>query len=274
LPEVPDLEAIRTFFNHRIVGETVERVDPVIPFIVRVPRDEFVTSMTGDTFGEVHRFGKFLLFSLASGRVLVVNPMLTGRFTYLESKERRKGRTALVLTLANGCDLRYADQRVMGRIYLTTPDEVKDLPQFGDSGPDVLSPDVTEQVFRDRLKKHSGQIKAILVNHKFLAGIGNAYSDEILWEAKIHPYRKRPSLADEELTALYNAIHTVLNWAIAILADLMKDNLDYTEWRGHLRVHRQGGKPCPRCGSTISEVTAGQRITSFCRTCQPDIPHL
>ena len=59
MPEVPDLEAIRTFFNHRIVGETVERVDPVIPFIVRVPRDEFVTSMTGDTFGEVHRFGKF-----------------------------------------------------------------------------------------------------------------------------------------------------------------------------------------------------------------------
>ena len=108
MPEVPDLEAIRTFFNHRIVGETVERVDPVIPFIVRVPRDEFVTALTGDTFGEVHRFGKFLLFSLASGKVLVVNPMLTGRFTYIPTKERRKGRTALVLTLGNGEDIRYA----------------------------------------------------------------------------------------------------------------------------------------------------------------------
>jgi len=274
LPEVPDLEAIRTFFNHRIVGETVERVDPVIPFIVRVPRDEFVTALTGDTFGEVHRFGKFLLFSLASGKVLVVNPMLTGRFTYIPTKERRKGRTALVLTLGNGEDIRYADQRVMGRIYLTTPDEVKNLPQFGDSGPDVLSPDVTEEVFRERLRKHSGQIKSILVNHKFLAGIGNAYSDEILWEAKIHPYRKRTQLTDEEIGVLYKAIHTTMDWAIAILADLMKDNLDYTEWRGHLRVHRQGGKPCPRCGTNISEVTAGQRITSFCRSCQPEVPHL
>jgi formamidopyrimidine-DNA glycosylase len=230
--------------------------------------------MTGDTFGEVHRFGKFLLFSLTSGRVLVVNPMLTGRFSYLSSKEKRKGRTGLVLTLGNGQDIRYADQRVMGRIYLTTPEEVPNLPQFGDSGPDVLSSEVTEQVFRDRLKKHNGQIKAILTNHKFLAGIGNAYSDEILWEAKVHPYRKRPSLTDEEITALYNAIHTTMQWAIDILGDLMKDKLDYTEWREHLRVHRRGGQPCPRCGTTISEVTAGQRITSFCRSCQPDIPHL
>ena len=151
---------------------------------------------------------------------------------------------------------------------------MKNLPQFGDSGPDVLSPDVTEEVFRERLRKHSGQIKSILVNHKFLAGIGNAYSDEILWEAKIHPYRKRTQLTDEEIGALYKAIHTTMDWAIAILADLMKDNLDYTEWRGHLRVHRQGGKPCPRCGTNISEVTAGQRITSFCRSCQPEVPHL
>ena len=274
MPEVPDLEAIRTFFNHRIVGETVERVDPVIPFLVRVPRDDFVRDVTGDTFGEVHRFGKFLLFSLASGRVLVVNPMLTGRFIYTDTKERRKGRTCLVLSLRNGCDIRYADQRVMGRIYLTTPEKLYELPQFGDSGPDVLSPEVTEAVFRERLKKHSGQIKAILVNHKFLAGIGNAYSDEILWEARVHPYRKRTQLTNEEISALYQAIHSVMNWAIAILCDLMKDNLDYTEWREHLRVHRRGGKPCPRCGTTISEVTAGQRITSFCRSCQPEIPHL
>jgi len=274
MPEVPDLEAIRSFFNRRIVGLTVERVDAVIPFVVRLPRDEFERLMLGDTFGETHRFGKFLLFSLASGRVLVINPMLTGRFSLVEPKRKRAGRTALVLALSDGNEFRYADQRVMGRIYLTTPDKVPELPQFGDAGPDVLSPELTEPEFRQRLKKHSGQIKAILVNHKFVSGIGNAYSDEILWEAMINPYRKRPSLTDEELSRLYAAIHSVIAWATDIVMKLMEENLEYSEWRDHLRVHRRGGQPCPRCGTTISEVTAGQRITSFCRTCQPDIPHL
>ena len=271
---MPDLEAIRTFFNKRIVGLSIERVDPVIPFIVRVPREDFVRAMTSDTFGEVHRFGKFLLFSLASGRILVINPMLTGRFGYADPKTKKLGKTALILALSNGCELRYADQRLMGRIYLTTPEDLKTLPQFGDSGPDVLSPAVTEEVFRERLRKHSGQIKSILVNHKFLAGIGNAYSDEILWEARVHPYRKRTQLTDDEIAAIYRAIHSVLDWSIEVVGEVMKDDLQYTEWRDHLRVHRRGGNPCPRCGTQISEVTAGQRVTSFCRSCQPEVPHL
>ena len=274
MPEVPDLEAIRAFLNRRIVGQTITRVEVPGPIVIRVPRDDFIRLLEGDSFGESHRYGKFLLFPLASGRVMVVNPMLTGRFVYVEKSGRKFARTCFILGLDDGHELRYADQRYMGRVYLVTPEELKSVPQFSEMGPDVLDPSLTEEAYLERLRRHNGQIKNILVNHKFVAGIGNAYSDEILWEAKVHPYRKRTQLTDEEITALYQAINSVMDWAIAILADLMKDNLDYTEWRGHLRVHRQGGKPCPRCGSTISEVTAGQRITSFCRTCQPEIPHL
>jgi formamidopyrimidine-DNA glycosylase len=269
MPEVPDLEAIRDSFNQRIVGRKVERAEVPIPVVLRIPRDEFVRLVTGDTLGEVHRYGKFLLFSLASGRVMVVNPMLTGRFTYAEPKERRHARTCLVLGIEDGHELRYADQRFMGRIYLTTPDELNSVPQFAEMGPDVLSPELTEAVFRDRLRKHNGQIKGILVNLRFVAGIGNAYSDEILWEARIHPYRKRPQISDEEAGALYRAVRSVFEWAGPIVAEKMEESLDYSEWRDHLRVHRRGGQPCPRCGATISEITAGQRITSFCRACQP-----
>ena len=129
-------------------------------------------------------------------------------------------------------------------------------------------------MFRERLKKHSGQIKGILINHKFIAGIGNAYSDEILWEAKVHPYRKRTQLTDEEITNVYNAIGSTIAWASKIVSELMENELEYKEWRDHLRVHRRGGQPCPRCGTKISEITAGQRVTSFCRTCQPEVPHL
>jgi formamidopyrimidine-DNA glycosylase len=272
MPEVPDLEAIRKFFNRTISGRTVERVETFIPVPIRVPRDEFIRSLTGETLGDVHRHGKWLLFTLASGRLLVVNPMLTGRFSLVDPKTKRHARTVFALGLDDGNELRYADQRLMGRIYLVEADQLQTVPQFAEMGPDVLSPALTEEVFRERLRKYSGQIKSVLVNHKFVAGIGNAYSDEILWEARLHPYKKRSQMTDEETSRLYNATRDVLLWAEPIVAEKMTESLDYSEWRDHLRVHRRGGQPCPRCGSTISEVTAGQRITSFCRTCQPEVP--
>jgi len=269
MPEVPDLEAIRGFFNHRIVGKRVDGVDVLIPVVIRIPREEFVRLLTGDILGEVERYGKFLIFTLASGRVLVVNPMLAGRFDYAEPGARKRARTCLVLRLSDGHELRYADQRVMGRVYLVPRDGLAGVPQFAEMGPDVLSPALTEEAFAERLRRHSGQIKNILINHKFVAGIGNAYSDEILWEAHIHPYRKRTQISAEETHALYAAIRAVLDWAGPIVAAKMSETLDYREWRDHLRVHRRGGEPCPRCGARISEITAGQRVTSFCRACQP-----
>jgi formamidopyrimidine-DNA glycosylase len=274
MPEVPDLEAIRAFLNRRIVGQTITRVEVPGPIVIRVPRDEFVRLLEDDSFGESHRYGKFLLFPLESGRVMVVNPMLTGRFGYVEPGARKHARTCFVLGLEDGHELRYADQRYMGRVYLVTPEELKNVPQFDEMGPDVLDPKLTEAAYLERLRKHNGQIKNILVNHKFVAGIGNAYSDEILWEARIHPYHKRSQLSEEEMKALYKATRSVIQWATPIVAAKMNDSLDYTEWRDHLRVHRRGGQPCPRCGTTISEITAGERITSFCRSCQPQVPQL
>jgi formamidopyrimidine-DNA glycosylase len=270
MPEVPDLEAIRGFLNQRVVGKSVIKVEVFIPVVLRIPRDEFQRLMTGDTMGDIHRHGKFLLFSLGSGRVMVINAMLTGRFAYVSPSTRRRARTCLTLTLDDGHELRYADERLMGRVYLVALDALDSVPQFAEMGPDVLSPELTAAAFGERLRKFNGQIKSILVNHRFVAGIGNAYSDEILWEAGIHPYRKRTQLAPEDVTRLYGAMHAVFDWANPIVAAKMSESLDYEEWRDHLRVHRRGGEPCPRCGGKISEITAGQRITSFCRNCQPD----
>ncbi len=269
MPEVPDLEAIRKFFNKNIVGTTVQEVELNIPIVVRIPREDFVCLLTENTFGEVQRHGKFLLFTLASGHILVVNPMLTGRFSYVEQPARKQARTCFVLKLANGHELRYADQRVMGRIYVVEAGQLSTVPQFAEIGPDILSPELTESVFRERIRRYTGQIKSILVNHKFVGGIGNAYSDEILWEAGIHPYRKRTQLSDQEIGKLYLASGTVLRWAEEIVAAKMTENLDYAEWRDHLKVHRRDGLDCQRCGAKISEITAGNRITSFCRHCQP-----
>ena len=266
MPEIPDLEAIRGFLNQRIPGLRIERAEAIIPVVFRVPKADFVATLEGNTLAETRRRGKFLLFALESGHALVVNPMLSGLFQYVRPDTKRRARTCMVLGLADGRELRYSDERVMGKVYLVREADLDSIPQFPEMGPDAL--EVSQEEFIERLRRHSGQIKNILVNHRFLAGIGNAYADEILFAARIHPYRKRPTLSDEEVARLYAAIGEVMRWAIPIVAEHMRDELDYEERRDFLKIHRKGGQPCPTCGARISEITAGRRITNFCRNCQ------
>ena len=268
MPELPDLEAIRDFLNQRLPGTRIEGAQTLIPFIIRLPMQDFVEILEGNVFEETARAGKFLLFNLASGHRLVVNAMLTGRYQYCLPSERRRAKTCLALLLANGHELRYVDERLMGKVYLVEGDELDSIPQFAEMGPDALSPELTEQAFSERLRRHNGQIKSVLVNQRFVAGIGNAYSDEILHVAHIHPYRRRSTLSGEEVSTLYHSLHSVLEWAIPQITERMGSELPLEEVRDFLRVHRRGGEPCPTCGGRITEITAGGRVTSFCRTCQ------
>jgi formamidopyrimidine-DNA glycosylase len=269
VPEIPDLEAIRGFLNARVLGVPVESAEIRIPVVARIPKAEFAAALIGTSMSQIERRGKFLLFELASDETMVINPMLTGRFQYVEPRERVRAKTCAVIGFANGRQLRYVDERLMGKLYLVPSGELERVPQFAEMGPDALDPALTEAVFRARIRRHPGQVKSILTNHRFVAGIGNAYADEILWRAGVHPYRKRTATSDDEIGRLYQAIDEVMQWAIPIVAAKMQDEIAYDEWREHLQVHRRGGQPCPRCGSPISEITAGQRITSFCRKCQP-----
>ncbi len=269
MPEIPDLEAIRAFLNERIVGVEITKAETYIPYIFRTPAAAVAAELSGNRFGEVLRRGKFLLFGLADEHVLVVNPMLTGRFQYVQPSAKKRAKTCLVVTLANGWQLRYADDRLMGKIYLVHADDVMAIPQFAELGPDAL--DVSEREFRARIRRHTGAIKNVLINHKFIAGIGNAYADEIFFEARINPFRKRTTLTDEEVGALYRAIHKVMDRSVPILSEHFRDELNYEEWRDHLKVHRKGGVGegrCPRCGTHITEIAPNQRVTSYCRTCQ------
>lgn len=272
MPELPDLEAVRHFLTPRLSGRLIERVTVLIPIVVRTSGTEFTALLERRRFQTdepVTRLGKFLLFALEGDFCLVVNPMLTGRFHYVTPEMQRDKRTCFTLTLDDGHELRYVDERVMGKVYLVPTAAVGSLPQISELGPDVLDPTVTEAVFAERLQRYSGQIKHILTNQRFLAGIGNAYADEILWLAGIHPYRRKTTLTSEEIRRLYQAIHAVMDWAIPIVREKMQEDPTKGEWRDHLRVHRRGSQPCPRCGSPIVEITAGQRVTNFCRACQP-----
>ncbi len=241
-----------------------------IPIVVRAAREEFAQRLGGQVFEPVRRVAKYLLFPFENGERLVVHAMLTGRFQYCAPKERKRAKTAFVLALANGMELRYFDDRLMGKAYLAREEELgQRVPRWSEMGPDAMSPALREEEFGRRLKAYRGQIKNVLTTEQCVAGIGNAYSDEVLWEAGIHPYRKRTELGDEALGRLYRAVRSVMEWATPIVVERMeREGLPANHYRDHLRVHRKGGEPCPRCGTAISEIAAGQRITDFCRKCQ------
>jgi formamidopyrimidine-DNA glycosylase len=268
VPEIPDLEAIAGFLRPRLAGNPVASVDARVPWLVRTGADGLAT-LVGHAFPALHRHGKFLLFATDDDRLLVVNPMLTGRFHWAEPAERRRPHTGLVLGFEDGHELRYSDQRRMGRWYLVAAGDLATVPQFVELGPDALALD--EETFLARLRRHPGQIKSILTNQQVLAGIGNAYSDEILWAAGLHPHRRRSTMTEEDQRRLYRALRETLEWARPILEQEVAKRLyqENSEWRAHLRVHRRTGQPCPRCGHPIAGQVRGGSETNYCLHCQP-----
>ena len=217
MPEIPDLEAIRGFFNERIVGLEITEAEVTIPVVVRTGATDFVATMTGNRAGTTLRQGKFLLMALADEHVLVINAMLTGRFQYTDPKPKKRARTCFTLTFENGMQLRYSDQLLMGKVYLVPADKVMTVPMFAEMGPDAL--EVSEEEFRSRIKKFTGQIKNVLTNHKFIAGIGNAYYRTRFCSRRgSNPFRKRSTMNDGDIGRLYRAISQTFDRSIPILA--------------------------------------------------------
>ena len=267
MPEIPDLEAIKGFLASHMLGRKVEGAEVTFPWLVR--STDGLGSLAGHAFIGVRRYGKFLIFEVDDGRLLVVNAMLAGRFTWAQAAERRRPGTCITLAFEGGEQLRYSDGRRMGRWYLVEAGELAAVPQFAELGPDALA--VDEEGFVKALTRRRGQIKNALTDQKFLAGIGNAYSDEILWEAGLHPHRRGSTMDEADRRRLYRAMRSTFEWAMPLLEQHVRERLYQRneEWREHLRVHRKAGEPCPRCGETVKAQTSGSRETDYCLKCQP-----
>ena len=269
MPELPDLQVIREFLVQRIVDVSITSAHMHRPTVMRnLLGGDVAERLVGRHFDNVLRRGKFLLLPLSDGTHLVINPMLAGRIRYGRPLTRHRKRDALIIRLDDGNELRYHDAKDMGKVYLT--DDVSRIPTFDSLGPEATAPELSLDVFRQRLKKQRGEIKRALTRQSFIAGIGNAYADEICWRAGIYPFRRRSSLSDDEVEALYTAMRDVLVEAIETLGARVGHAID-KEVRDFLSVHGKAGQPCPRCGSAISEVKRERRATHFCRACQPGL---
>jgi formamidopyrimidine-DNA glycosylase len=290
VPELPDLTIVAEAFHAALAGRTITSATAPAPLAVRGTPAE-LTVLVGQRLDSIRRRGKFLTLDLERDRI-VVNPMLTGRFQLAPPDAKLPTKTAVVMGFGprrgrpedaaawtNGApwvppdgapvDVRYRDPNQMGKVYLLPAGIERTVPGMSEDelGPDADDPALTIEAWHERIRRHSGELKNLLRNQSFVAGIGNAYSDEILHAARLLPLRKRSSLAAEEVDELFRAMRTTLGAAIVVLRERVPPTFEQ-QVRDFLQVHLKGGQPCPRCGTRISELRPGGFVTSFCRGCQ------
>jgi formamidopyrimidine-DNA glycosylase len=273
MPERPDLEYVVPILARELAGATIAAVRVDKPVVLRVTVRDPVTVVVGRTIERVERRAHFVVFSLAGTPPLaiVVAPMLAGRFSIVTPgpKTRRPADLALTLELGDGRELRYRDDVQMGKVYVVEAGRSDLVPGLSTIGVDVLDAKAfTRRAFRALARTRKDQVKVFLMDKAALDALGNAYADEVLFEARIHPKTFVRSLSDEEVDRLHDAIVTVLGEARAEVARRAPP-ID-EKVRDFLKVRNHHGDACPRCGAKIRKAGVHGHDAFFCPECQPD----
>ena len=272
MPELPEVEALALDLRGRLEDRVIARVD-IAAFSALKTFDPALSAMAGVFVEDVTRHGKFLDIS-GSGLHLVVHLARAGWVRWRESvpatppKPSHKSPLAARVLLDNGAGLDITEAGTQKSLALYVVREPSDVPGIARLGPDPLSEDFTIDVLRQILTDAGrAQIKGVLRHQATIAGIGNAYSDELLHAAKMSPFKPASGLDDDEVHVLYDAIRNVLADAVERSRGLAAAELK-GEKKSHLAVHGRKGEACPVCGDTVREVSFADSSLQYCPTCQ------
>jgi formamidopyrimidine-DNA glycosylase len=273
VPELPEVETIRAGLEPHLVGRTFEHVEIDDPRLTRPyePR-EVAAELEGEKVAALGRRGKYLVVRFESERVLLIHLRMTGSLLHLrngasaEDPHRRA-----VVRLDNRSDVVYRDVRRFGTWLLLEPDELEPY-LAARIGAEPLGPSLTARSLVDRLSGRRAPLKALLLDQRLFAGLGNIYADEALWWARLHPLRPGRDLTADELRALVRAVRRSLRRGIARQGATLRDyrGADGSEgsMQDEFRVYGRAGEPCPRCGTPIEKTRVAGRGTWYCPGCQ------
>ena len=266
MPELPFLEMLAENLKPRLRGRKITGAVIRQPWALKTFQPP-VESVVGQAIQDAVRRGKHLALHLDSGRYLVFHFMRAGRLRLLPPKAR-SAPTSAKFPLDDGMELRLTEvgRRKRASIYLV--ERLEEVPAIAGYGPEPLSPEFTEEYFSRTVHESRSRIKTILTDQKRMAGIGNAFSDEILFEAKLSPLARGDSLSPEDLAALYTAVRSVLQRAVIDLRARLAGELPTDEHKELYRVHDRREEPCLVCGTPIEEISYGERNTFYCPECQ------
>src|ERR1700712_791607 len=269
MPELPEVEALASFLTQRAVGRVVATVWPVAINVLKT-YDPPPTALAGMEITSVRRFGKFLDIDV-SGLHLVTHLARAG---WLQWKEKQptapprpgKGPLALRVILDDGSGFDLTEAGTQKRLAVYVVKDPLEVPGIARLGIDPLDPQFTPATLAGLLTKRQ-QVKGVLTDQSVLAGVGNAYSDEVLWVAKMSPFKPAANVTPEEIDLLYNALVTTLRDAAERARGLAAGKLKAEKKKG-VSLHARTGQACPRCGDTIREVAFATKSLQYCPTCQ------
>jgi formamidopyrimidine-DNA glycosylase len=274
VPELPEVETIRTRLEPGLVGRTFERVVITDPRLTRPePPEAVAAELEDERVRAVGRRGKYLIVEFESGRHLLIHLRMTGNVLH-PGRSASDGDPHLraVVRLDDGSDVIYRDVRRFGTWELLEPGELDEYFAARRLGGEPLDPAFTARALGRALAKRRAPVKAALLDQRAAAGVGNIYADEALWRARIHPLRPAGSLSPEEVAALRNGVREALRMGIARQGATLRDYRRPDGGRGGMqdrfRVYGRTGEPCFRCGTPIEKIRAGGRGTWFCPRCQ------
>ena len=278
--ELPEVEVMRRDLEKDVVGRRIKDAEvKSSKNAMRVirrhkTRKEFTSHLTGHKITKVERRGKYLLLALDGGDVLVVHFGMSGRFMRGTGRVAVEPHTHVVLTFQQGGDLRFVDPRTFGELFVTTTDELGKVKELQHLAIDPLDQVFTWPTFQYLLAQRGAKMKPLMMDQKFISGLGNIYSDEVLFHAGLRFDRLSDTLSSQEVRRLYRAIQEILQDAIKLRGTTLEDEAYVDlfgkpgEYQNELKVYGREGLPCRRCRTPIQSVKIAQRSAYFCPQCQ------
>jgi len=271
MPELPEVETIVRGLRRTIIGQTIETVRLFSPKIDQDNHPGWLKRLRGKTFLEIHRRGKNILINLDDGYTLWIHLKMTGHLYYLPKIPAADKHDLMIFNLKNNHhQLRFNDYRRFGRVRLIETDRIDDQPGLADLGPEPLK--ISSKDFVERFRSSSRMIKPALLDQCFLAGLGNIYTDESLFAARLHPRRSTGGISRHKLAELHAAIQEILRKAIRLMGTSVDSFAGVFGRPGgyqkYLVVYGREKEPCRRCGATIRREKIGSRSAHFCPRCQ------
>jgi formamidopyrimidine-DNA glycosylase len=275
MPELPEVETVLRGLRRLALRRTITKVDVLTPWVIVGTREAFRTQVESRTIMGLDRKGKVLVLHLSANGSsptihLLVRLGMTGQIVVARREAPLLAHTHVRMVLDQGADeLRYRDTRRFGRLRCCSGEELSKI--LNSLGPDALK--INEAQFRQHLRGRRGAIKGLLLNQAIIAGLGNIYADEALFDARIHPEIPAGRIAGSRARVLLQSVRKVLRRAVKLQGTTFRDYIDIEGRPGNflprLRVYHRTGEPCLRCGTPIRRITVCGRSSHFCPRCQP-----
>ncbi len=270
MPELPEVETIKRQLNKRIKGKQIKKVEIRLRKFVKYPLKKFEKLVVGAKIGNIARRAKLLIIGLSSNFCLVVHLKLSGQLIFNGQINKH---THLIYYFTDGTKLIHNDLRQFGFVKVVPKSELDDFLKKEKFGPEPLTKEFTLKLFKELLaKRKKSKIKPLLMDQKFIAGIGNIYSDEILFYAKVLPTRKVSSLKSAEIKRIFEQIKNILTLALKKKGSSNRDYFDANGKKGNFaplqRIYQRENQPCSKCKTKVKRIKLNSRSAHFCPKCQ------